>query len=82
MSLKKVMILSCVSLGLLVSQANASSIKVGIATEAYPPFSVPNAEGNYTGWEIDIANAICEQAKLDCEIVRLSPHLGTVLSLL
>lgn len=72
MSLKKVMILSCVSLGLLVSQANASSIKVGIATEAYPPFSVPNAEGNYTGWEIDIANAICEQAKLDCEIVATS----------
>lgn len=47
----------------------AETIKIGIATEPYPPFSVPDASGNYTGWEIDIAKAICLQAKLDCTIV-------------
>ncbi|WED25591.1 transporter substrate-binding domain-containing protein [Vibrio sp. DW001] len=72
MSIKKTVLLSCVSIGLAISQANAAPIKVGIATEAYPPFSVPNAEGNYTGWEIDIANAVCDQAELECEIVATS----------
>lgn len=54
---------------LLSTSSLAQTIKIGIATEPYPPFSVPDAAGNYTGWEIDMANAVCQQAKLDCEIV-------------
>nr|WP_193757756.1 transporter substrate-binding domain-containing protein [Pseudovibrio sp. W64] len=49
--------------------AAAEPVRIGIATEAYPPFSTPDATGNYTGWEIDIINAVCEEAKLDCKIV-------------
>ncbi|WP_438463721.1 transporter substrate-binding domain-containing protein [Marinomonas sp. PE14-40] len=56
-------------IGFFSSTLAAQTIKVGIATEPYPPFSVPDASGNYSGWEIDIAKAICAQAKLDCEIV-------------
>lgn len=56
-------------IGFFSSTLAAQTIKVGIATEPYPPFSVPDASGNYSGWEIDIAKAICTQAKLDCEIV-------------
>ncbi len=62
-------IISASLIGLLSTSIAAQTIKVGIATEPYPPFSVPDASGNYTGWEIDIAKAICAQAKLDCKIV-------------
>lgn len=51
------------------SAAVAEKVRMGIATEPYPPFSTPDASGNYTGWEIDIINAICDEASLDCEIV-------------
>lgn len=57
--------ISMISLG--SAQAN-DSIRVGIATEPYPPFSTPDATGTYNGWEIDIINAVCAEAKLSCEI--------------
>lgn len=69
MNIGKLITLSCVSLGLTMAHAQAETLKVGIGTESYPPFAAPDARGEYSGWEIDIANAICEQAKLDCEIV-------------
>ncbi len=47
----------------------AEPVRIGIATEAYPPFSTPDASGSYTGWEVDIIHAICAEAKLDCTIV-------------
>lgn len=53
----------------IAATASAETIRVGIATEAYPPFSTPDASGQYTGWEIDMIGAICAEAKLDCEIV-------------
>ncbi|SOC12704.1 transporter substrate-binding domain-containing protein [Rhodobacter maris] len=46
--------------------AAADPVKVGIAAEPYPPFTVPDAAGNWSGWEIDFMNAVCAQAKLDC----------------
>lgn len=61
--------ISAFVIGFFSTTLAAQTIKVGIATEPYPPFSVPDASGNYSGWEIDIAKAICAQAKLDCEIV-------------
>jgi len=53
----------------MVNAATAETVRMGIASEPYPPFSNPDASGQYTGWEIDIINAVCEEAKLDCEIV-------------
>jgi polar amino acid transport system substrate-binding protein len=41
---------------------------VGIAAEPYPPFSAPDAAGNWVGWEIDIIGAVCAAAELECEI--------------
>ena len=44
--------------------------KVRVGTEgAYPPFNSVNAAGKLEGFDIDIANAICEQAKFKCEFV-------------
>src|SRR5262245_1726009 len=48
--------------------ANAEQVKVGIAAEPYPPFTSPDASGKWQGWEVDIINALCESAKLDCVI--------------
>ncbi|PRD41500.1 amino acid ABC transporter [Phyllobacterium phragmitis] len=52
--------------------ASAETIKVGIAAEPYPPFASPDASGKWQGWEVEIATAICEQAKLDCVITPVS----------
>jgi polar amino acid transport system substrate-binding protein len=43
-------------------------IKVGFSPEAYPPFFVADASGNWTGWEVEIIDAICDEAKLECEL--------------
>ncbi|MBU0583986.1 MAG: transporter substrate-binding domain-containing protein [Alphaproteobacteria bacterium] len=49
-----------------IAFANAEEVKVGFSPEAYPPFYSADASGNWTGWEVDIVNAICEEAKFDC----------------
>lgn len=46
--------------------ASAEQIKVGFSPEAYPPFYQQDASGNWGGWEVEIVNAICSEAKLDC----------------
>ena len=50
------------------SFASAQTVKVGFSPEAYPPFFSADASGNWTGWEVDIINAICDEAKLECEL--------------
>tara|TARA_B100000945_G_scaffold76967_1_gene59410 strand:+ start:58 stop:885 length:828 start_codon:yes stop_codon:yes gene_type:complete len=60
-------------LGLIVSlflsfTANAGSIKIG--TEgAYPPWNSKDASGNLIGFEVELANALCEIMKHNCTIV-------------
>ena len=45
-----------------------STLKV--ATEGtYPPWSFKDAQGQLKGWDVDIANALCEKMKVRCEIV-------------
>ena len=44
--------------------------KVRIATEgAYPPFNFKAPDGSLQGFDVDIANAVCAEAHLDCTIV-------------
>lgn len=41
-----------------------------IATEgAYPPFNSTNADGTLSGYDIDVANALCEEMQVKCEII-------------
>jgi polar amino acid transport system substrate-binding protein len=49
--------------------AEAEPLKVGFSPEAYPPFYVADAAGNWGGWEVEIVNAICGEAKFECELV-------------
>lgn len=55
-------------LGLSAGGASAEAIKVGMAPEPYPPFESPDASGKWGGWEIDIINALCAEAKLECTV--------------
>lgn len=48
--------------------ATAEPVKVGFSPEPYPPFFSPDASGNWTGWEVEIINAICAEAKLECAL--------------
>jgi lysine/arginine/ornithine transport system substrate-binding protein len=45
--------------------------KIKVATEAsFPPFSKTEADGSYSGFEIDLGNEVCKRAGLDCEWVK------------
>lgn len=50
------------------SMAYAQKIRVGFGAEPYPPFTVPDASGNWTGWEIELIEAVCQEAGLDYEL--------------
>ncbi len=52
----------------LGTAALADPLKIGVASEPYPPFASPDASGNWVGWEIDFMSAICKQAALDCVV--------------
>ncbi|MCX7305873.1 MAG: transporter substrate-binding domain-containing protein [Hyphomicrobiales bacterium] len=51
------------------AMASAEPLKVGFSPEAYPPFWVADASGAWTGWEVEIINAVCAEAKFECELV-------------
>lgn len=64
----KKLVLAAVAALAMGSAALADPIKIGVDTGAYPPFTVPAADGSWSGWEIDFMHAICDEAKLDCVI--------------
>jgi len=64
----KKLALAAVAALALGSAAVADPLKIGVAAEPYPPFTSPDANGNWVGWEVDFMGAICKQAQLDCVI--------------
>lgn len=49
---------------------HAQTAKLRIATEGtYPPWSYKDAQGQLLGWDVEIANALCDRMKLQCEII-------------
>jgi polar amino acid transport system substrate-binding protein len=53
---------------LVAAPVAAQEVKIGVAAEAYPPFTSPDASGNWVGWEIDFMNAMCAAAEMQCVI--------------
>ena len=59
---------SIVALGLLISTAQADSIRIG--TEgAYPPWNAKDESGKLIGFEVELANWLCIYMKADCTLV-------------
>ncbi|MDT8854211.1 transporter substrate-binding domain-containing protein [Paracoccaceae bacterium Fryx2] len=56
----------------LGTAALAEPVKVGIAAEPYPPFASPDASGNWVGWEVDMINAVCAAAAMECVVTPVS----------
>ena len=52
----------------LGTAALAEPVKVGIAAEPYPPFTSADAAGNWNGWEVDMINAVCAAAEMECVV--------------
>jgi len=64
--------LAAASLVALVGVAEAKEwTKVRIGVEgAYPPFSSTTPDGQLVGFDIDIANALCAEMKVECTLVQ------------
>ena len=59
---------SIAALGLLISTAQADSIRIG--TEgAYPPWNAKDESGKLIGFEVELANWLCIYMKADCTLV-------------
>ena len=43
-------------------------LQVGISGEPYPPFTYKAASGDWTGFEVELAHAICAAMERECEI--------------
>lgn len=55
---------------LAAAPASAQMKKVVIGTEgAYPPFNSLTSDGQLVGFDVDIAKALCEEARFDCTFV-------------
>ncbi|MDP2120620.1 MAG: ABC transporter substrate-binding protein [Hoeflea sp.] len=61
---------SAAALALSMGAAQAEIKKIVIGTEgAYPPFNNLESDGSLVGFDIDIAKALCEEMKVECEFV-------------
>jgi octopine/nopaline transport system substrate-binding protein len=72
MKLSRILKLAVVSSALFVTTAQAETKwdTIRIATEgAYKPWNFVDANGNVDGFEVELANNLCERMKAKCEIV-------------
>lgn len=52
----------------ILAHAEEDTLRIGIES-AYPPFSYKTPEGNISGFDYDIGNALCEEMKVKCQWV-------------
>lgn len=57
------------ALGLVATAAQAADLRICVEG-AYPPFSETTPSGELKGFDIDIANALCDQMGKSCELVQ------------
>ena len=66
--MKKIVLLGALALTAFSAlvQAEDKPLRIGIEA-AYPPFAYKTPEGNITGFDYDIGNALCEEMKVECK---------------
>lgn len=58
------------SLSLITTGSAVADGHLRIGTEgAYPPFNNLNADGSLTGFDIEIAQALCDEMQVECEFI-------------
>ena len=68
--MKKILLTTAIAAMSTFSVANAETLR--IATDGtYPPFSELGGNGELTGFDIDIAMALCKQMEVECEIKQI-----------
>ena len=67
--LSKMPVAVLVAVAASLAAAQPATLKVGVEG-AYPPFSEIGTDGKLKGFDIDIANALCERMKVKCEMVQ------------
>lgn len=70
-TLTKILSTAAVALTMGANVAVAD-LKIGVAAENYPPFTTKGADGQWTGFEIDFMNALCDAMNEKCEIVEVA----------
>lgn len=65
---KKLLLTAVTAFALSTGTAAADKLRIG--TEgAYPPFNLLDANGQATGFDLDIAHALCEKMQAECSVV-------------
>ncbi|WP_330647164.1 transporter substrate-binding domain-containing protein [Thioclava sp. FTW29] len=65
--IRKIALTLLVTAGMAIP-AMAETLKVGVSAEPYPPFYTPDADGNWSGWEIDLMHEVCKRIDADCVV--------------
>lgn len=69
--MKKWLLVAAVAASAMTGMAQAKewkTVRFGIEG-AYPPFSWTEADGSLKGFDVDMANALCKEMKVECKIV-------------
>ncbi|MBD8555846.1 transporter substrate-binding domain-containing protein [Rhizobium sp. CFBP 8762] len=70
MRISKSLLLAASAAYLAFASGPSAAETLTIASEgAYPPFNVLQTDGTMTGFDIDIAKAVCDEMKVECKIV-------------
>ena len=65
--MKKIALLGALALSLMSPLAMAEKpLRIGIEA-AYPPFAFKTPDGQISGFDYDIGNALCEEMKVECK---------------
>lgn len=65
-------IITALGFMMATAAANADPVIIGFSAEPYPPFTWKDPSGEWKGFEVELADAICEQQEMDCEIAEIS----------
>lgn len=69
--LRRTVLTAIAAIGLAAASETAiaqETLRVGIEG-VYPPFSMKGADGEYTGFDVDFAEAVCAQMNRTCELI-------------